>query len=201
MAGAPATIPGNESLFRGINDFAASTGWLHGPLVFYAKYGPVLFAGLLVAGWWVARRSGEARRMAVLVWTAVGTLLAVALNQPIGHAVAEARPYTAMPHALVLVARTSDYSFPSDHSVMAGAVVAGLLFVHRKLGLYAVGAAVLLAFCRVYVGAHYPIDVLAGLALGAVVVLAGMPFAPPLLTPIIETVSRSRLRPLVTATR
>ena len=81
MAGAPATIPGNESLFRGINDFAASTGWLHGPLVFYAKYGPVLFAGLLVAGWWVARRSGEARRMAVLVWTAVGTLLAVALKR------------------------------------------------------------------------------------------------------------------------
>jgi membrane-associated phospholipid phosphatase len=85
----------------------------------------------------------------------------------------EARPYATHPHLVVLASRTSDFSFPSDHAVMAGAVASGLLLVSRRLGLVAVAAAVLMAFSRVYIAAHYPWDVLAGLALGAAVALLG----------------------------
>ena len=62
-------------------------------------------------------------------------LLAVAINQPTVHAVNEPRPYTRLPHALVLVHRSVDASFPSDHATMAGAAAVGLLLVHRRLGL------------------------------------------------------------------
>ena len=68
---------------------------------------------------------------------------------------------------------TTDFSFPSDHAVMAGAVAAGLLLAHRRLGAVAVVAAVLMAFSRVYIAAHYPWDVVAGLLLGAAVALLG----------------------------
>ena len=44
---------------------------------------------------------------------------------------------------------------------------------NRRLGLFACVAAALLAFARVYIGAHYPLDVLAGLAFGASVTLLG----------------------------
>jgi undecaprenyl-diphosphatase len=44
---------------------------------------------------------------------------------------------------------------------------------NRRLGLFAYVAAALLAFARVYIGAHYPWDVLAGLAFGASVTLLG----------------------------
>ena len=43
----------------------------------------------------------------------------------------------------------------------------------RRLGLVAAAAAVLMAFARVYIAAHYPWDVLAGLALGAAVATLG----------------------------
>ena len=56
---------------------------------------------------------------------------------------------------------------------MAGAVAAGLLLVSRRLGLVAAVAALLMAFSRVYIAAHYPWDVLAGLALGAAVAPLG----------------------------
>ena len=56
---------------------------------------------------------------------------------------------------------------------MGGAVAAGLLLVRRRLGLLAALAAAVMAFARVYIGAHYPWDVLGGLAFGAVVVLLG----------------------------
>ena len=84
---------GDQSLFRGINAFARDTPWLHGVLETYAKYGPVLFVALLAVGWWLARRSLDARSVSPLAWTAVAALLAFAINQPIGHAVADLRPY------------------------------------------------------------------------------------------------------------
>ena len=116
-----------------MNDFARDTGWLHAPMLAYATYGVVLFAGLLLAGWWLARDRGP-RTMAAALWTGAATLIAVAANQPIVNGVHEARPYTDHPHILVLAHRSADFSFPSDHAVMAGAVAAGLWLVSRRLG-------------------------------------------------------------------
>lgn len=162
----------NRDLFDGINTFARHTEWLHGPLTAYAKYGVVLFGLLLLAGL-IYSRHKTAQTFAASVWAGAAVLLAVAVNQPIVHAVHEARPYTGHPNVLILVARSADLSFPSDHSVMAGAAAAGLFFVSRRLGAVTLAAAVLMAFSRVYVGAHYPGDVLGGLLVGAAVAVLG----------------------------
>jgi membrane-associated phospholipid phosphatase len=162
------TPPVDESTFSAVQQLARATPWLHGVFVAYAQYGVVLFAALLVLALVGARR-GSDRDLAAAGWAGVATLLAVAVNQPVGALVAEARPYATHPGSLLLVSRTSDYSFPSDHAVMAGAAAVGLLIASRRLGWWAVGAALVMAFARVYVGAHYPQDVLAGLALGGLV--------------------------------
>jgi membrane-associated phospholipid phosphatase len=107
--------------------------------------------------------------LAAAGWAPVATLIAVALNQPLGRLVGEARPYVTHPHILRLAAPTSDFSFPSDHAVMGGAVAVGLLLANRRLGLVAAVLALVLAFARVYIGAHYPWDVLGGLTFGAAV--------------------------------
>jgi membrane-associated phospholipid phosphatase len=162
-----------HALFRSINDFAKHTSVLHGPFRLFAEYGVVLFAVLLAVSWWLARRDRNLDAVACALWAPVGMLIAIGLNQPLGRAVHEARPYDAMPHVLVLVHRTTDFSFPSDHAVMAGAVAMGVLLTHRRLGVFAWALALLMAFARVYVGAHYPIDVLAGLVFGATVTALG----------------------------
>jgi len=162
----------DDRLMLAVNSLARHTGWLHAPVLAYASYGVVLFAALLLAGVLVARR-GSTRDLAAAGWACLATLLAVALNQPVGHLFAEARPYAVHPGLLRLADPTRDFSFPSDHAVMAGAVAAGLLLVSRRLGLVAAAAAVLMAFARVYIAAHYPWDVLAGLALGAAVATFG----------------------------
>ena len=162
----------DDQLLLSVNSFARSTLWLQTPLLSYAKYGVGLFAVLLVTGLFLARHRSS-RTLAAAGWACVAPLAAVGLNQPIGHLVAAARPYVAHPDLLVLATRTSDFSFPSDHAVMAGAVAAGLLLVSRRLGAIAVGAAALMAFARVYIAAHYPWDVVAGLAIGAGVAMLG----------------------------
>ena len=113
-----------------------------------------------------------------------------------GHLFAEARPYATHPGLLRLADPTRDFSFPSDHAVMAGAVTAGLLLVSRRLGLVAAAAAVLMAFSRVYIAAHYPWDVLAGLGLGAAVVVLGWLLLRP---PLIALTAWLRSRPGVRA--
>ncbi|MEO6203856.1 MAG: phosphatase PAP2 family protein [Mycobacteriales bacterium] len=166
------------SIFRAVNAFARDTGWLHGPARLFANDGVVLFALLLVAAGVLALRRGGLVAAVRPVLAGAGVLLAVGVNQPIVHAVGEARPFAVLPQALVLVHRSVDASFPSDHATMAGAVAVGLLFVERRWGIIAALLAVLMAVTRVYVGVHFPSDVLAGLLVGGLVALAVMQAAP-----------------------
>jgi membrane-associated phospholipid phosphatase len=185
--------------FDSINHLSRSTPWLHGPARLYAEYGVVVFAGLLLLSWWQARRAGHLSRVAAALWAPLGALLALGVNQLLVAAAAEPRPYTLLPHALVLVSRSTDPSFPSDHAVMAGAVAAGVLLADRKLGLVAVALAVLMSFTRVYVGAHFPLDVLAGLLVGAAVAVASYLVARPVVTRVLDVMARTPLRPFLTA--
>lgn len=194
LAGSPAhPAPG---LFDQVNELARDTGWLHGPALAYASYGVALFPLLLLAGWWTAR-AREPRAMAAALWAGAGTLLAVAANQPVVNAAHEARPYTVDPQILVLAHRSADFSFPSDHAVMAGAVATGLWLVSRRLGVVAAFAALLMAFVRVYVGAHYPHDVLAGLAFGVAVTLVGWALLSQPLTWCVDRLAGTSLRRLL----
>jgi membrane-associated phospholipid phosphatase len=172
-----------------INEFARDTPWLHPIMIGYADYGIVVFAALLLAGWWIARRSGD-----------VNVLAAVAINQPIVAALHVARPYVVLPDIAVLAHRGTDGSFPSDYAVLVGALAAGLWWVDRKLGTVAVIAAAVMAFTRVYIAAEYIHDVLAGLILGIAIGGAGFWAARPGLHWLLTRAERSRLvRPLLTA--
>lgn len=173
----------DDRLLADVNDFARHTGWLHGVMTGYATYGIALFAVLLVIGVLLAR-SGPTRRLAAAGWACLATVIAVGVNQPVVSAVSEVRPYTTHPQLQVLASHSSDFSFPSDHAVMAGAAATGLWLVSRVLGVLATLAALVMAFARVYIAAHYPWDVLAGLLLGAVVALLGWGLLRGLLTAI-----------------
>lgn len=188
----------DEPLFDAVNGFARSTGWLHAPMTAYAGYGLVVFAVLLVTGWWLSRHRGP-RSIAAALWAAAATVLAVALNQLLVGAFAQSRPYTDLTDILVLAQRSSDYSFPSDHAVMAGAAAAGLFLVSRRLGTLAAAAAALMAFARVYIAAHYPHDVAAGLLFGAAVTLTGWWLLARPLTTLTTRLTATPLRPLLTA--
>ncbi|WP_405136359.1 phosphatase PAP2 family protein [Nocardia sp. NBC_01388] len=186
-------------IFLDINHFARDTPWLQPIMSAYAGYGIALFAVLMLAGWWVARQRADSAIMAAALWAPIGMLIALAINQPIAAMVGESRPYTALSGILVLAHRSTDPSFPSDHAVASGAVAAALFLVHRGLGLAAAAAALVMAFARVYIAAHFPQDVLAGLLLGAAVSVGGFFLARHALVRLVSLLESTRLRPLLTA--
>lgn len=193
----PSALGPDRSWFLSVNEWAQDTPWLHGVVKAYAGYGAALFAGLLLLGYLEARRSGSPRLLAASAWSGVATLLAVAVNQPIASGVGEPRPFSVFPDALVLAHRSADPSFASDHAVMAGAAAVALCFVSRRLGVVAGAAAVLMAFARVYVGAHFPVDVVAGLALGAAVAAGGWALLHRPLTGVVHRAGRTPLHVVV----
>lgn len=189
----------DTNLFEDINRFAARTGWAHAPLRLFAEYGIVVFALLLLVVYVEGRHERDARRVAGSVWGGAAALVALGAGQLIGDAVSRARPYAVIPAAHVLVSRTADVSFPSDHATVAGAVAVALLVVDRRWGAIGAAFAVLMAVDRVYVGAHYPSDVVGGLALGGVVALAGAWLVLPVITRLVAHLGRTPIGLVVSA--
>jgi membrane-associated phospholipid phosphatase len=183
-----------------INSFARSTHWLHGVLAAYALWGGlvVLAAVFLGTYWFVARaRPDGPRWVGLMVLGGGGALVALGANQLIGHAVGRVRPCHALPHVETLLACANDASFPSDHAMIAGALVAILIIVDRRVGLAGLVLALLLAFARVYAGVHYPGDVASGLVIGAAIDLVVVVALRPVATWAAGALAQTGLRPLL----
>ncbi len=183
----------NREWYLQLNQIARHTGWAHGMAGFYAVYaGLVVLAVLLVLGALLARRSP--RRLAGALGAGAAAVIAFVINQPISTWIGEPRPYASIRGVLVLVPRSHDFALPSDHAVVAGAVIVGIFLCNRWLGLAALLAGFALSFDRVYVGAHYPWDVISGLLLGGAVAAVLVPVLRRLLTPPLARLAKGSAR-------
>lgn len=82
---------------------------------------------------------------------------------------ARVRPYKVMEDIIIITALPGDHSFPSGHSGCSFAAAWALLkTVDKKWGVPAVVLAALIALSRLYVGVHYPTDVLCGAIIGII---------------------------------
>ena len=149
-----------------------------------------LFVGLAV-GYWIGPRSDETTRPAAATGIAIATL-ALAVVLTVKSATAIPRPAampidpTGLPRSLagfVASELNSDgFSFPSGHATGATAVygsLAVLLRVGRRRRRYLIaGVAIgLISLSRLVLQVHYPRDIIAGMALGALLVAGGAKIA------------------------
>ena len=83
--------------------------------------------------------------------------------------IARPRPFTVLANVILLGPMDKSYSFPSNHAVTA--FMAASLFAGRfkKMGALFYSLAVLVAFSRVYIGVHYPSDVICGAVIGIII--------------------------------
>ncbi|OZM70488.1 hypothetical protein CFN78_25355 [Amycolatopsis antarctica] len=158
--------------YREVVDFAAAgPDWLRDFAALFTDAAPALLAFLLLLCWWRARGL-PARVMAVTLLGACGVAAAYLISEAVKLVLQVERPCRTLTQVVTAAdcPPPGDWSFPSNHSVVAGAAMAAILFASGPLGMWALPIAFAGAASRVFVGAHYPHDVIAGLSLGAVVV-------------------------------
>ena len=155
----------------------------------YLIYGAVVILALL---WF--HRAGLRAGLAV----AVGAVVALGIGQVLAALLPESRPFV-LDHFTPLVPHAADSSFPSDHLLVLGALVGGVLMASRPLAAVAALMALLVAAARVFVGIHHPVDVVGGFLIGMACGLAAWAALALLLRfidPVDAWLQDRRLRPI-----
>lgn len=108
------------------------------------------------------RKTGYAAVLSLIFGVIVTNLL-------LKNIVARPRPFAEIEALIPLIAKPTDFSFPSGHTTASFAVALVMLrMLPKKIGIPAVVLAALVAFSRLYLGVHYPTDVLTGFVVALV---------------------------------
>jgi membrane-associated phospholipid phosphatase len=160
-------------LFRTLNQVPPAAASVLTPLSRLFLPAGIVVVVVLTVGFVVART----RSVLPLAAAAIAAGAAWALAHVAKALADRPRPYEVVAGAVLRQQPAHGTSFPSSHTAVTLAVVIALApFLPRALAAVAVIYAVLVGWSRVYLGVHYPLDVLAGagigLAVGGVVLLA-----------------------------
>lgn len=173
-------------------------------LGFLGEYGVPLASVLVLLGAWLQarRRPDAAESVAGVLWAGLAAGVALILNVPVRALVERPRPFVSHPGQLdLLMDHQANGSFASDHATFTMALAVGLLLVNRRYGMIALGLAGFEGLLRVFMGVHYPTDVVGGFALGTATTLLLAPIAMAVLAPLVHALTRSSLAPLVRSER
>lgn len=168
----------NYKLFQEINQFAGHHPFLDEFMSFVSEKALIIYALALLVMWFF----GKEKYKNTVVFAAITGFLGLFINFTIAHIYFEPRPFVA--HKVhLLVYHAADASFPSDHTTGAFSLALAVLYRHRKIGTGMVLFALLTGISRIYVGHHYPFDVLGSIAVSLIISAFIYKFSP-LLQPI-----------------
>jgi undecaprenyl-diphosphatase len=148
-------------LFQAINQFAETAAFLNPLICFLAEEAQYVFILGTIVYWF--SRTKQNRRMIAEAF--VSGCIALGFSGALGSLFYRDRPFVA--HAVnQLISHPINASFPSDHATGAFVIASTIWIVHRRIGWIWIVLAAGIALSRVWVGVHYPSDVLAGALIG-----------------------------------
>jgi membrane-associated phospholipid phosphatase len=177
-------------IYHAINRFVLRHDWLGHGVSVVETWAVPLIAVATVALWLLARPGGDRKWKLASASALASAALALLVNQAIAAIWHRPRPFETHPSAHVWGSRSHDPSFPSDHSSAAFAIAFAVFFFDRVVGSIFLAAAVLVGAGRVIVGAHYPLDVLAGVFVGLGSALLVVRLARPVILVLVRLVER-----------
>lgn len=162
--------PFDVTVYHFVNGFAGRSPILDAFMVFFAKYALEIYAVLFVVAWFALPKRDLKNRHALVIAGLAG-VLALVVNVIIGHIWVRPRPFTVFSKGSFtqLIPHSADASFPSDHASGSFGFAAGSWGKQQKWISYSFTVvAVLVMIARVFVGVHYPTDVIGGMVIGII---------------------------------
>lgn len=148
-------------LFKLLNQLAGQNPIFDQLVLLFSKYGPILF-GLILVWLWFSNAQNQHENRKIVLYAVSIAILTLGIDKLIEMVYFRPRPFVNHSVILLLEKSNLDPSFPSNHA--AGAFA--LFWKRRKIGAVLILMACFMAFSRIFIGVHYPLDVLAGACIG-----------------------------------
>ena len=146
----------NLSLFSWINASPAASNTSIHFAIFIAN--DLLYCMILLFAWFWLRGNYDTKKQILKAF--IFTSIAILISQCISHVYYHPRPFV-MEVGRTLIYHAPNGSFPSDHMLIFSSIAFSYLFsAQRKLGIFLLIMAWLVAWSRVYLGVHFPLDML-----------------------------------------
>ena len=146
----------NLSLFSWINASPEASNTSINFAIFIAN--DLLYCMILLFAWFWLRGNYDTKKQILKAF--IFTSIAILISQCISHVYYHPRPFV-MEVGRTLIYHAPNGSFPSDHMLIFSSIAFSYLFsAQRKLGIFLLIMAWLVAWSRVYLGVHFPLDML-----------------------------------------
>ena len=155
---------------------------------------PVSMGLTLVALWFIGRDTTERMRYQIGMFTALTAMALSSLVVFICNAIFfRPRPFDGLEGVSLLFYQPTDSSFPSNSAAAAFAIAAAVWCVNRRIGTVLFVAAAVYGFSRVYVGVHYPADILGGAVIALVITVLTLRLRDLMMPVLVAVIKAARL--------
>lgn len=160
------------NLFHWINEFAGRYDWLDKFALFFADPAIYVLGALVALLWFMDEGTQRVKNQYAVIMAAQALFLCRGiLTEFIRQVFPRPRPFVENAVNLLVEHNALDAGFPSAHAVAAFAIAIPVFIYNRKAGTWLLLIAFLISLSRVFIGVHYPSDILAAFVLSLLVVL------------------------------
>ncbi|MFA5128766.1 MAG: phosphatase PAP2 family protein [Patescibacteria group bacterium] len=157
-------------LFQLINNLAGRWWPLDFFGIFCAEY--LIFAmAFVIIAWTIFNKNNRRADTIIILEIILAAFFSYLIKIIINLIYFRPRPFSVHDVNL-LIGKISDGSFPSAHTFLSFVMAFGIYFYNRKLGAVLIILAAFVSVSRVYVGVHYPLDILGGIILAGLAAYA-----------------------------
>ncbi|HDX9587988.1 TPA: undecaprenyl-diphosphatase [Bacillus pseudomycoides] len=155
----------NYTIFHWINNWAGSSALLDKGMIFITSSAPYVAIILMLSLWFSnGQKETAMRKQYTVLYTAISVCTALLVNVLIHALYYHPRPFVTY-HVHKLVPHAVDSSFVSDHAVLVFSIAFTMILRGEAWKNIALFWAILVGISRIYVGVHYPADIIGGAVL------------------------------------
>ncbi len=154
----------NIELFRMFNDLGKEVMFLNPIMIFFAKYMKYFLLFGIIMYWFTRKRENR-----IMIISSIFAFVVAEVFGAIAGAIhSNNQPFAELSNVNQLIGHAIDNSFPSDHAIEFFSICITFLLFKKNLRYVWLAIAILVSFSRIWVGVHYPADILVGAILGII---------------------------------